>query len=91
MGTGEIGQNTVENLVKHVYQPKVKIANRSYEKAEKIAEKYSIPQIAFENFEEELKSTDILIVATGASASDYSPKTFSKWKRNIGDRPFYSE
>ena len=43
LGVGEIGQNTVENLVKHVYQPKVKIANRSFEKAEKIAEKYKIP------------------------------------------------
>ena len=67
LGVGEIGQNTVENLVKHVYQPKVKIANRSFEKAEKIAEKYKIPQIAFDDFEEELKSTDILIVAKGAS------------------------
>ncbi len=91
MGTGEIGQNTVENLVKHVYQPKVKIANRSYEKAEKIAEKYSIPQIAFENFEEELKSTDISYRCNWRFTSDYSPETFSKRKRNIGDRPFYSK
>ncbi len=29
LGVGEIGQNTVENLVKHVYQPKIKIANRN--------------------------------------------------------------
>ena len=63
--------------MKHVYQPKVKIANRSYEKAEKIAEKYSIPQIAFENFEEELKSTDILIVATGASHPIIHQETLS--------------
>lgn len=67
LGTGEIGQNTVENLVKHVENPQVKIANRSFEKAEKIAEKYKIPQIAFDDFENELKNTDILIVATGAS------------------------
>ena len=90
MGTGEIGQNTVENLVKHVYQPKVKIANRSYEKAEKIAEKYSIPQIAFENFEEELKSQIFLSLQLALRIRLFT-KTFSKWKRNIGDRPFYSE
>ena len=66
LGVGEIGQNTVDNLVKHIYQPKIKIANRSREKADKIAEKYNIPTIPFENFDEELKDTDILIVATGA-------------------------
>ena len=66
LGVGEIGQNTIENLVKHIYQPKIKIANRSFEKAEKIADKYNIPQIDFEIFPEELKQTDVLIVATGA-------------------------
>ncbi|MEC5394031.1 glutamyl-tRNA reductase [Bergeyella sp. RCAD1439] len=67
LGVGEIGQNTVENLVKHIYQPKVKIANRTAEAAEKIAEKYQIPHIPFEDFQAELAHTDILIVATGAS------------------------
>ena len=66
LGVGEIGQNTVENLVKHIHKPKVKVANRTLEYAEKIAEKYQIPHIEFETFEEELKQTDILIVATGA-------------------------
>ena len=59
-------------------------------KKQKIAEKYSIPQIAFENFEEELKSTDILIVATGASHPIIHQNIF-QMERNIGDRPFYSE
>lgn len=67
LGVGEIGQNTVENLVKHIYRPKVKIANRTEETAAKIGEKYNIPHIGFENFQEELQYTDILIVATGAA------------------------
>lgn len=67
LGVGEIGQNTVENLVKHVHKPKVKVMNRTLEFAEKIAEKFSIPHVAYENFQEELQQTDILIVATGAS------------------------
>ena len=83
LGTGEIGQNTVENLVKHVYQPKVKIANRSFEKAEKIAEKYKIPQIAFDDFENELKNTDILIVATGASQPIINQKHFPNGKETL--------
>jgi len=83
LGTGEIRQNTVENLVKHVYQPKVKIANRSFEKAEKIAEKYKIPQIAFDDFENELKNTDILIVATGASQPIINQKHFPNGKETL--------
>ncbi len=67
LGVGEIGQNTVENLVKHIYKPKVKIANRTTEIAEKIAQKYSIPHIEFDDFQKELDETDILIVATGAT------------------------
>lgn len=67
LGVGEIGQNTVENLVKHIYKPKVKIANRTTEIAEKIAQKYSIPHIEFDDFQKELNETDILIVATGAT------------------------
>lgn len=67
LGVGEIGQNTVENLVKHIYRPKIKIANRTADKAEKIAEKYKIPHIDFNELPEELHQTDILIVATGAA------------------------
>ncbi len=76
LGVGEIGQNTVENLVKHIYEPKIKIANRSFEKAEKIAEKYKIPQIPFEKFDGELQHTDILIVATGAKEPIILPEHF---------------
>ncbi|MCU7617693.1 glutamyl-tRNA reductase [Chryseobacterium sp. PBS4-4] len=66
LGVGEIGQNTVENLVKHIYQPQIKIANRTQETAAKISEKYKIPHIEYSDFEKELEQTDILIVATGA-------------------------
>ncbi len=67
LGTGEIGQNTVENLVKHIFEPNIKVMNRSLDKAEKIAEKYKIPHIAIEDLDAELTTTDILIVATGAT------------------------
>ncbi|RZJ36842.1 MAG: glutamyl-tRNA reductase [Chryseobacterium sp.] len=83
LGVGEIGQNTIENLVKHIYQPKIKIANRSFEKAEKIADKYSIPQIDFETFPEELKKTDVLIVATGAQKYIIDETNFPKDKEML--------
>lgn len=83
LGVGEIGQNTVENLVKHVYKPKIKIANRTSEVAEKIAEKYQIPHIAFEDFEEELYQTDILIVATGAQTPIINKSHFPNGKETL--------
>lgn len=83
LGVGEIGQNTVENLVKHVYKPKVKVANRSQDKAEKIAEKYKIPHIEFENLHDELKQTDILIVATGAQHPIINQTHFPNGKETL--------
>lgn len=83
LGVGEIGQNTVENLVKHVYKPKVKIANRSKDKAEKIAEKYKIPHIDFADFNDELKQTDILIVATGAKHPIINKSHFPNGKETL--------
>ena len=83
LGVGEIGQNTVENLVKHVYKPRVKVANRTSEKAEKIAKKYNIPQIPFDNFREELAQTDILIVATGAQHPIINKTHFPNGKETL--------
>lgn len=83
LGVGEIGQNTVENLIKHVYQPKVKIANRSLDKAEKIADKYQIPHIEYDHFQEELGKTDILIVATGAKTPIINKTHFPNGKETL--------
>jgi len=66
LGVGKIGQNTVENLIKHIEKPSIKISNRSFDRAEKIAEKYNIPHIEYHGFEKELQNTDILIVATAS-------------------------
>jgi len=83
LGVGEIGQNTVENLVKHVYQPKIKIANRTQEKAEKISHKYNIPHVDYSDFDEELKKTDILIVATGAKHPIINTSHFPNGKETL--------
>ena len=83
LGVGEIGQNTVENLVKHVYRPKVKIANRSSDKAVKIAGKYGIPYIEYDSFPDELFNTDILIVATGAQHPIINKGHFPNGKKTL--------
>jgi len=83
LGVGEIGQNTVENLVKHVYQPKIKIANRTQETAAKISEKYHIPHIDYVDFDKELSNTDILIVATGAKHPIVNKSHFPNGKETL--------
>lgn len=83
LGVGEIGQNTVENLVKHIYQPKIKIANRTQETAEKISEKYKIPHIDYADFDKELQNTDILIVATGAKTPIISKSHFQNGRETL--------
>lgn len=83
LGAGEIGQNTLENLVKHIYKPNVKIANRSSDKAKKISEKYNVTNIPFESFDKELNNTDILIVATGAKHPIVNKKHFPNGKETL--------
>ncbi len=66
-GTGKIGRNTCENLVKHTSNKQITLINRSYDKAERIAGKFDLVVKDFSQLEEEIAATDILIVATGAA------------------------
>ncbi len=65
-GIGKIGRNTCTNLVKHTQNDHISLINRTKEKAELMTEKYDVRVKEFSELNEELKSTDILIVATGA-------------------------
>ncbi|WP_406685395.1 glutamyl-tRNA reductase [Seonamhaeicola sp. MEBiC1930] len=65
-GTGKIGRNTCENLVKHTKNEHITLINRTKDKAEKIAGKFNLVVKDYANLQEEISNTDILIVATGA-------------------------
>jgi len=65
-GTGKIGRNTCENLVKHTKNSHITLINRTKDKAEEIAGKFNLLVKDFENLQEELNVSDIVIVATGA-------------------------
>lgn len=69
LGLGEIGQNTLENLIKHIISPKIKVINRTKEKAELVARKFNVLSADFSHLREEVEQADILIVATGAPQS----------------------
>ncbi|WP_103863848.1 glutamyl-tRNA reductase [Aquimarina sp. I32.4] len=65
-GTGKIGRNTCENLIKHTKNDHITLINRTKDKAEKIAGKFNLVVKDYANIQSEIKNTDILIVATGA-------------------------
>lgn len=65
-GTGKIGRNTCENLIKHTKNPHITLINRTREKAEKIGGKLNLTVKDFCDLQTELLQTDILVVATGA-------------------------
>ena len=65
-GTGKIGRNTCENLVKHSKNGHITLVNRTKNKAEKLAGKLNVIVKDYVNLQEELQQTDVLVVATGA-------------------------
>jgi len=65
-GTGKIGRNTCENLVKHTKHENITLINRTKTKAEKIAGKFNLIVKDYINLPEEIHRADILVVATGA-------------------------
>lgn len=65
-GTGKIGRNTCENLVKHTRNNHITLINRTKDKAEKIAGKFDLHVKDYADLQAEIRKADILIVATGA-------------------------
>lgn len=66
-GIGKIGRNTCANLVKQYPDTTITLINRTRAKAEAVALKHDVKVKDHSELQEELKNTDILIVATGAS------------------------
>ena len=65
-GTGKIGRNTCENLIKHTQNDHIVLINRSEESAQKVAGKFNLVVKNIRNLDNEIAKSDILIVATGA-------------------------
>jgi len=65
-GTGKIGRNTCENLVKHTKNDHIVLINRTKTKAEEIAGKFNLVVKDYANIQSEITKSDVLIVATGA-------------------------
>ncbi|AWG24632.1 glutamyl-tRNA reductase [Flavobacterium kingsejongi] len=65
-GTGKIGRNTCENLVKHTKNDHIILINRTRGKAEKIAGKFNLVVKDYDLLPLEIQKADVLVVATGA-------------------------
>lgn len=65
-GTGKIGRNTCENLVKHTKNSHITIINRTKTKAQEIAGKFNVIVKDYSELTNAVSQSDILVVATGA-------------------------
>lgn len=65
-GTGKIGRNTCENLVKHTKNDHITLINRTKDKAEKLARKLHLVVKDYADLHLELQKADVVVVATGA-------------------------
>jgi len=65
-GTGKIGRNTCENLIKHTKNEHITLINRTKIKAEEVAGKFNLIVKDYADIQSEIAQTDILFVATGA-------------------------
>lgn len=74
LGTGKIGRNTCQNLVKHSKNAGITLINRTKNKAEALAGKLDITVRDYTELPKELQQCDILIVATGAEQPTISKR-----------------
>lgn len=65
-GTGKIGRNTCDNLVKHIDNKHITLVNRTKDKAVALAGKFNLTVKEYKDLQEEVVKSDVLIVATGA-------------------------
>ena len=66
LGTGKIGTITCKNLVDYLGTSQITLMNRTPEKAETLAASFNLRTASIETLPEEIKNSDIILVATNA-------------------------
>ena len=82
-GTGKIGRNTCDNLVKHIDNKHISLINRTKDKAEKIAGKFDLTVKDYSNLQTEIQQSDIVIVATGARQPTVDKEVLSSTNKEL--------
>ena len=81
IGTGKIGRNTCENLVKHTENKKITVINRSKEKAEILGHKFDVLVKDFSELYSEMEKADIIVLATDADEPLIHNKVLTKQQK----------
>ena len=76
-GTGKIGRNTCENLVKHTSNKQITLINRTENKAKIIAGKFKLIVKNISKLNSEISQSDVLIVATSSNKPTVTNKNIS--------------
>ncbi|HVZ25992.1 MAG TPA: glutamyl-tRNA reductase [Sediminibacterium sp.] len=66
LGTGKIGRNTCKNLVDYLRHPEIVLMNRTEDRALELAAELGLRTAPLTSLEEEIKTADVVIVATNA-------------------------
>jgi glutamyl-tRNA reductase len=82
LGTGKIGRNTCKNMVDYLGTTKITMMNRSVEKAAALAAELNLKYAPFNELDQYVKSSDIILVATNA----LEPLIFSSQLENSGNK-----
>jgi glutamyl-tRNA reductase len=82
-GTGKIGRNTCENLVKHTRNDHITLINRTLAKAEEVAGKFNLIVRPISSLEAEIAKADIIVVATGAQQPTVLPQHLNGDKKRL--------
>ncbi len=72
-GTGKIGKNTCENLVKQSPGSEITLINRTRERAEKLGMRFNVQVEDYGNLPSAIREADVLVVATGAQNHTVGP------------------
>lgn len=79
-GTGKIGRNTCENLVKHSKNNHITLINRTKAKAEEIAGKFNLIVKDISDLDTQINESDVIVVATGANKATITKQQITSTK-----------
>ena len=82
IGTGKIGQITAKNL-KAQGISNIVISNRTYEKAQELAQELDATVVAYNEFEKHLPQADIVVVSVGINEYLITPDNFYSNKEKV--------